>query len=92
MDIQVGLKTTALTLFLNLFFYDLPAAACEGVLLIRRRSYLAPSQILRNLVDTFTFTEVTTQPGAALIEFSWKLSVAKTLVTVYDPTLGITTV
>ena len=26
MDIQVGLKTTALTLFLNLFFYDLPAA------------------------------------------------------------------
>ena len=27
MDAQVGLKTIALTLFLNLFFYFLPAAA-----------------------------------------------------------------
>ena len=27
MDAQVGLKTTALTLFLNLFFHFLPAAA-----------------------------------------------------------------
>ena len=27
METQVGLKTTALTLFLNLFFYFLPAAA-----------------------------------------------------------------
>ena len=27
MDTQIGLKTTALTLFLNLFFYYLPAAA-----------------------------------------------------------------
>ena len=27
MDAQVGLKMTALTLFLNLFFYFLPAAA-----------------------------------------------------------------
>ena len=35
MDIQVGLKTTALTLFLNLFFYFLPAAAlCDDFSLV----------------------------------------------------------
>ena len=32
---QVGLKTTALTLFLNLFFHFLPAAAlCDDCLLV----------------------------------------------------------
>ena len=35
MDAQVGLKTTALTLFLNLFFHFLPAAAlCDDFSLV----------------------------------------------------------
>ena len=35
MDTQVGLKTTALTLFLNLFFYFFPVAAlCDDCLLV----------------------------------------------------------
>ena len=35
MDTQVGLKTTALTLFLNLFFHFLPAAAlCDDFSLV----------------------------------------------------------
>ena len=36
-DAQVGLKTIALTLFLNLFFYFLPAAAlCHDFSLVDR--------------------------------------------------------
>ena len=35
METQVGLKTTALTLFLNLFFHFLPAAAlCDDFSLV----------------------------------------------------------
>ena len=35
MEAQVGLKTTALTLFLNIFFHFLPAAAlCDGFSLV----------------------------------------------------------
>ena len=35
MEVQVGLKTTALTLFLNLFFHFLPAAAlCDDFSLV----------------------------------------------------------
>ena len=35
MDAQVGLKTIAVTLFLNIFFYFLPAAAlCDDFSLV----------------------------------------------------------
>ena len=35
MDAQVGLKTTALTLILNLFFYFLPTASlCDDFLIV----------------------------------------------------------
>ena len=47
MDAQVGLKTTALTLFLNLFFYFLPAAAlCNDFSLVDSVKHKMPRQIL----------------------------------------------
>ena len=47
METQVGLKTTALTLFPNLFFHFLPAAAlCDDFSLVDSVERKMPRQIL----------------------------------------------
>ena len=54
MDAQVGLKTMALTLFLNLFFYFLPAAAlCHDFSLVDSVETFAESNSNLKQLDWF---------------------------------------
>ena len=58
METQVGLKTTALTLFLNLFFHFLPAAAlCDDFSLVdsvdSMRQSIKKQQLLAKITPDF---------------------------------------